>query len=529
VKDLALLIPKILAEIRAAWRFRWYGAAIAWSFCLLGWGVVALMPNVYEASATLYVDTASVLRPILTNQIVPPDVIAELTYVNQALFGREHLERVARENQLDTLSKTPAEFDRLLDRLRRTITVESRPLGGAGSSILATLKYRNSDRDKAIGVVTTFVNSLVDGTIGGTKRDTDTASQFLEERIGAYETRLQEAEQALADFKKRNADRLPGAEGGYFQRISTMREGIENVQNQLRLAESRAARLRAQLSSSAPVVPSGVLETPPPPNSIDARIRDQETELNRLLLTFTDRHPDVIAAREALNQLMTQRAQQLRAVGIVDPHQELSSLDANPVYQALQVALNETEVEIDTLRADLRNRDQKLKELQALVDEVPEVEAELARLNRDYDVVHAQYQALTRSRETQDLSEKASDSDQVEFRVINPPLSAYEPVAPDRVIFLSAVFVFALGAGGIVCWLMSQTRPVFTNAFNLQQICGLPVLGVVSKAFDSRDRVRRMLEFVRFASATGVLAALYMVGVLLEIAGPGLDMFVRQG
>src|SRR5262245_8867524 len=102
MKDVVALIPQVAAELRSAWRYRWYGAMVAWGLCVVGWAVVAVLPDVYEASARVYVDTSSVLRPILTNQIIPPDVVAELTYVRQSLLGRDHLERVARENGLDT-------------------------------------------------------------------------------------------------------------------------------------------------------------------------------------------------------------------------------------------------------------------------------------------------------------------------------------------------------------------------------------------------------------------------------------------
>src|SRR5690606_36925986 len=129
-------------------------------------------------------------------------------------------------------------------------------------------------------------------------------------------------------------------------------------------------------------------EAEPPPNSIDARIRDYRLQLDRLMLEYTERHPDVIAVREGLSRLEAQRSAQLQAFGLVDTDQQVSSLGANPIYQAVQIAINEAEVEIATLRADVGDRSRKLNDLRALVNEVPEVEAELARLNRDYEIVY---------------------------------------------------------------------------------------------------------------------------------------------
>ena len=52
----------------------------------------------------------------------------------------------------------------------------------------------------------------------------------------------------------------------------------------------------------------------------------------------------------------------------------------NPVFQALQIARNEAESEVEALRAIVDQRQRKVAELRGLIDEMPEVEAELAAL-----------------------------------------------------------------------------------------------------------------------------------------------------
>src|SRR5262245_6419228 len=95
------LLQQILSEIRSAWRFRWFAVAATWGVGIVGLGVAVGLPNVYEASARVYVDGSSVLRPLLNDQIVAPNIGTHLAYVRQALLGRQHLERVAAETGLD--------------------------------------------------------------------------------------------------------------------------------------------------------------------------------------------------------------------------------------------------------------------------------------------------------------------------------------------------------------------------------------------------------------------------------------------
>jgi hypothetical protein len=150
-------------------------------------------------------------------------------------------------------------------------------------------------------------------------------------------------------------------------------------------------------------------------------------------------------------------------------------------------------------------------------------------LNRDYDVINAQYQALIKSRETQSLSEKASDTDSTEFRVINPPLSDFEPVAPHRGLYNTGVLALGLALGAALCWFLAITRPVFSNAKSLHEIVGLPVLGVVSQAFGAERRMRRFAAVASFAGTMGGLAVLFVAIIALEISGRGLHTLLNQG
>ena len=522
------LLTEVLSHVRSAWRFRWYGAAVAWFVALAGWLGLALFPDVYEATATVYVDTSSILRPLLTTSIVPTDVTTRLQYVRQAVLGREYLERVAASNGLDLDAITPRDKEKMLNKLRKSLTIDAASTSDAisrdNSSSMLKISYRNEKSKTAVGVVRDLLNHLIEDTLSANRENTDAASNFLDERIREYENRLQQAEQSLAEFQRKNAGRLPGSEGGYFERIQREREALEKTDRDVRLAQSRRAQLEQQLRGEAPVtIATTVAAAEPAPNSIDARIRDSRAQLDKLLLVYTEQHPDIVALRATLERLEKQRADQLRALGIANPDQQISGLGSNPVYQAVQIALNQVQVEIATLQADSDDRKRRLKELQSVIDDVPEVEAELQRLNRDYDDIRKQYQQLVQSRETQMLSRKAAEADQVEFRVINPPTAGFGPVAPKRLLLIPGVLVAALGAGAGLCFLLAQIKPVFSSARALSEVSGLPVLGAVSRILVSSE-ARRSQRFalVNFSVVIAGLVLAFGAVVLLEVAGNGL-------
>src|SRR5258705_9905324 len=98
------ILEQILEQLRGLWRFRWPALLAAWAVCLLGWVAVFAMPDEYEASARVFVDTRTALTPIIKDIAIGQDVTAQLNYVQSSLLGRPQLEKVAREAELDGLA-----------------------------------------------------------------------------------------------------------------------------------------------------------------------------------------------------------------------------------------------------------------------------------------------------------------------------------------------------------------------------------------------------------------------------------------
>ena len=512
----------ILTEVRSAWRFRWLAVAAAWVVCLAGWAYVTTMPDVYEASTRVYVDASSQLRQILGEQIIEPDVQSQLNYVREALLGRVQLEKVARQTGLDLRTDTPNEFEALIERLREDVelvlTINPGARGPSAQNLYA-ISYRDAQRPMALNVVQTILNNFVEDTLGSRLQGSESARRFLEQQVVEYEGRLAVSEQRLARFKRDNADVLPGTEGGYFQRLQAETSTLEEVRQNLALAQSRRDRLAEQLSGTRPLSPRTSETGEPLPGTTEARIADNESRLEDLLLRYTDRHPDVVATRETLERLRQQQEQELAAA---QASGAVGARSDNPVLQALQISLNEAEVEIASLSSDVAMRQTRVARLRSLIDEVPEVEAQLARLDRDYDIVNAQYQAIVRSLETERLTREASESDQIEFRIIDPPASPSAPVAPKRAFLLLFVLAAGLGVGGGGAWLLAQLQPVFPTPRALREVTGLPVLGAISLTWRDKYRVRRRAELFSFGFACVALVAVFSLVYVVEVAGPGL-------
>jgi polysaccharide chain length determinant protein (PEP-CTERM system associated) len=516
------LLETILEELRGAWRFRWYALAVAWTVSVLAWFVILFMRDSYQAQARVFVDTQTTLSAATRDITVEGGVDTQIQGVRQALLGGPHLQKVAEETNLTANALTPQDKQRIIDSLRDEIWITGGLTRESPTAGVYVIAYSHQNRDTSLRVVERLVNTFVEGTLGGKREGSAQAQQFLVAQISDYEQRLRQAEERLAAFKKDNVGLMPGAQGDYFTRLQAELDQLGQAETNLSVATQRREELQKQLRGEQPFITAGGTSSYVPSAPIASgsdtasRIRETQTRLDEMLLRFTEKHPDVVALKNTLKELEERQAQEIAAARSGDSSAAARiGLNANPVFQNLQLQYNQVGVEIAALRADIGNRQRKVANLRSLVDTAPEVEAEFARLNRDYDVTKAQHQALVKKLEQARLGEEAAATGVVRFEVIDPPSASFKPVAPNRPLLIAASLVVAFGLGGGIAYLLHLLKPVFTSSRQLNGITGLPVLGVVSMTWIDRYKAAQRRGTIVYA---GAAAALVMcVGVVLVL------------
>ncbi len=521
------LIVKVIDDIRGGWRFRWWALGVAWVLCTLGWAYVWFLPDVYQANARVFVDTQSALRPLLRGLAIEPDVESNLNIVRQAMLSRPHLEQVARSTDLDLRATTPQAMDGLIESLRNRIVIEVDARTRSGTSDgLYRISFQDYSRTKSLEVVQSLLDSFVEDTLGSKRTGQEDAQRFLGDQIKEYEKRLSEAEERLSAFKREHVGMMPDSKGDYFARLQGEMSEVDGVRKSLDLAETRRAEMMRQLSGEEPFLfgfdnTTGATTDTKSSNDTSARIRDNERRLEELLLRFTDKHPEVIALRGTIEGLKKQQADELERLkrGQKGTGSLSQSLKANPIYQAIDVELKKTDVQIAELRQDLAQRQTRIAELRRMVDTVPEVEAQLARLNRDYDVTRGQYQQLVQRLETARLSEEADRTGVVKFDVLDPPSVPVEPEAPNRPLLLTGVLMLSLLAALALAYGLNLLRPVFQNVRSLADVTGLPVIGQVSRTVTAQHATTMRLNMLAFSGCAAALVVAFAVVMLLRGGG----------
>jgi polysaccharide chain length determinant protein (PEP-CTERM system associated) len=464
-------------------RHRWPAVAAAWTVGLIGMAAVSLIQDRYEANARLYVDTQTVLKPLMAGLAFQPDVDWQIKTLAKTLVSRPNVEKLINEPELkfdvanDGMEKT-------IEVLMRKIKVESQ---GAGN--IYSLSYRDTDPVRAKKLVESLVGLFVTSGTLSKQRDSQDASKFIDEQIKVNEAKLTEAENRVKDFKLRNFGVSGTGNQDYFARISALSDEVGRLRIALNAAEDSREAIKRELAREEPLLPlsASTGNTGQPRTELDQRLDAQRRQLDELLRRYTEQHPDVIAARRTVSQLEIQQRQEYESMKKSGAFG--GNAPTNPVFQKLRVSLTEAEANVASLRSQLGAQQVRLGQLRATASRVPQAEAELAQLNRDYDIIRKNYEQLVTRRESASLGVKIDESSQAaEFRVVEPPKVAPSPIFPSRAVLALATLLAALAAAVGTAYGLAQLKPVVSHVKDLRSLSKRPVLGAVTLSLAGKDR-----------------------------------------
>ena len=492
--------------LRGMWLYRRLGVAAAWIVGVVAAVVIFLIPDKYEASARIYVDTDSVLRPLMAGLAVQPNAEQQIAVLSRTLISRPNVERLVRMADLDLSINSKSGREDLIDDLTKTLSIRS-----TGRDNLYTLSYRDTDPARATKVVQSLTTIFVEASLGDKQKDGDSARKFIDEQIKVYEKKLQDAEARLKEFKLHNMDmQFDMSVGG--GKLNEMKSQLSQARLQLKEAENARDAIKKQILGSDAAATGGDISSP----DLDARIDTLKRNLDKLLQSYTEQHPDVVGTRRMIKELEEQRRVEVaerRKAGTSNP---AALLGGDNVSLAMKTQLASAEAQVASLRARVSEYESRLHHIKEGMRLMPEVEAEYAQLNRDYAVHKKNYENLVERRESALMSSDMESLGGIaDFRLIDPPRASSSPVAPNRMLLMPLALIGSLLAGAAICLIASQVRPTFSDARTLREFAGLPMLGTVSLIVSDEMRAKRRRSLVKLGAATSVLAACYGVGMLV--------------
>jgi len=493
---------ELFTHLAASWRYRWQGLAAAWLVCVCGWFWVATVPNTYESSAQVYIDTNGLLNPLLKGLAVTADPNQEIAVMLQMLLTDPTLERIVRATNPKSSSFSSNQMQDAVANLRKQISLKT-----LSAKDIYGITYRDQDPAYAQSVAQTLVSVLIDTSLGGQRRDADSVGSFLDNQIASYQQKLVAADQRRAEFKTQHLDFFArgGDKPGGAADVVAAQTSVAQAQTALDEAIRRRDSLQLQLKDT----PQTLDVNTPLPATMDraGTAISQRTQmaaavarLTELRTRYTDSHPEVISQKRLIARLKSEKSDEQGSGSI-----------SNPSYTMMLSKLADTETDVATYRSRLEEAQKQLERAKSMAATAIGLQRQYENIDRDYQVLQRNYQELVSRRESAKITQAAGDQHgSFVFRVISPPVKPDRPVGPNRLLMDVGVLAAGLAAGVGVAFALGFLSGTFVNLQQIKDAIDLPILGAVTTVRTQADMSGALRSNLLFATGLGVLMISWM-------------------
>lgn len=496
------LIPVLITEAR---RSRLAMIAVFSGLALLALIAALVMPRTYTASTTILAQESDIIQPLLEGRAVATQVTDRAGIARQVIYSRKVLEEALQAGGWLADRPTALQRDQLMEELKGRIVVTSpRPN-------LIQIVYRDNDAKRTYAVTEHLGASFIRESLAGKARESREAYEFINSRVDDYHAKLTEAENSLREYRERNVDAQPGSATDSTTRISSLRTQVEQTRMTLMEQRSRVGAISSQLSGESAVTAVQTRET-----LYRAQLLDLQGQLDRLLLNYTEQHPDVVRIRHQMADL--QRAmndEQQRQAASPRGSSPFDQAQMNPLYQELRSQQAQAQREAAATQTRLAAAESMLGGELDRSRRIADSENTLAELTRDYEVNRDIYQDLLKRRENARVSmELDREQRGLTLRVQDPATMPLRPtgLSPLHVVLAGLALALAVPAG--LVFLRARFDPRIRSVQQLQRTIPVAVLTTVPTYLSAQDR---RLQMKQNAMGLGMLTTVALAYVLVFV------------
>lgn len=496
--------PSALALLPLAYEeFRRHKLAVIGLFSAIALGALALglfLPKQYTSSATILVEEGNIIGPLMEGRAVPTGVTNRASIAKEVAFSRKVMQEILKvggwmQSHPDALAQ-----DRLIERITgRTSITNPR-------ENLIEISYTDNDPERAYEVTKRFGDLVIQESLATKERESREAYEFIDSQVSAYHLKLTEAESKLEAYRRANPDARPGIDSDVNARIGELRRQVETSRMDLLDLRSQESALQAQLSGESEI---SAVQTRA--GQLRARMAELQAERDRLLLNYTEQHPDVIRVQHQLADLDEElrREDSRREARLAESPGALDGSAAmNPLYAELRSKLAEARRRSAATAARVSNGQALLSEELARSGRIASSESTLSELTRDYEVNRDLYQDLLKRRENARVSMNLDAEHRgLSFRIQEPAALPLQH-SGIRLLYISA-FGLLLAVAVPLLMLFGKLRmdPRVRSPVDIEGKAGLPLLGTVSLMPTGARRMQSMRS-----NAVGALMMLAVLG-----------------
>ncbi|WFO20142.1 sugar transporter [Pseudoalteromonas sp. H100] len=304
------------------------------------------------------------------------------------VISRKVLIAVAKETQLVPENATPAQIEKIHQELSQALS-----LSLVGDE-LVRVNFIWHEQSKMKLVLEKVVEKFIERLLAPTRASLDSSEQFFYQQLNSIRDELELSEEALAAFKSTNSNTLPAVLHSNRQTFDKLLSDQQQKTIVLSGAQAKLKALATKMGQANPIL-----------GRIEEKIIVAESELSFLKTRYTEKHSKVISKKRELQSIRNRQQSLLESAEDLDPTnieqlwQMANTLPSGKdnessvlVSQILKLEEAKNEVAQHQQEYDMLEQQVKLVGERLLV--TSDVEKQLRKLERDYDVKQSLYKDM---------------------------------------------------------------------------------------------------------------------------------------
>ncbi len=371
-------------------------------------------------------------------------------------------------------------------------------------------------------IVTRFMNQNTEESLASQEQ----ANQFLNDEFDKTQKDLAAVDNKLADFRARNAGRLPeqmelNAQemNSLTQRAQQLSDLVNRNSEQKMFIESAMRIAKDRLTSIKDSTPRSqarnerVLD-------LDNQIQILETRIEDMKDRYTDNFPDLQSARQQLEVLKKQRIQadqeqpsKAAVQPVENPTVTREKQDAQNQVDQLQTQLKANAMEAQQLSRQMTTVNSDLQSYQRRLEGIPASEKEYVELIHERDLAKQHYDDLESKRNKSRLSvdmEKRKQGETLEL--LDSASLPAAPTAPKRAMIVPAGAGIGLVLGILLVGIREVKDTSLKNLKDARLYTQLSILGSIP-LLENDLVVQRRRQILLIGWAAGTVLGLAIMGV----------------
>ncbi|UNK50263.1 hypothetical protein MNR01_04305 [Lysobacter sp. S4-A87] len=469
-----------------------------------------LLPKKYNSATTILIEESNIIKPLMEGRAVPTGVVSRAGITREVAFSAKVMNEILKTGGWLAKNPSPLQKEQLIEQITSR-TVISNPREN-----LIRISYTDTSAERAHDVTKRFAEMIMQESLATKERESRDAYEFIDSQVRQYHAKLTDAETKLENYRKSNPDARPGIDGDVNSRIGELRRMVDTSRMELMDLDSQGNALQSQLSGENEI---NVVQTRS--GQVMAQMAELENERSRLLMNYTEQHPDVVRVQHQLRDLEEQlrqddARQDARKIGAPTSLDGVASF--NPLYGELKSKYAENRRQSAAVSSRIATSQHLLDQELGRSRHIAASESTLAELSRDYEVNRELYQDLLKRRENARVS-MSLDSEQrgLSFRIQEP--ASY----PLRGVGLRLVHVAGAGLGAAALaplfLLIGFVRldPRVRSPHQIETVAALPVIGSVPRYQTTPARRQGNRRFVIAAMIALLVPLIYGLTLALKL------------